>query len=120
MRKIIYILFVLSFTIGCSDIIEVPDISNKTVQLVAPIDNATLSITTVNLSWGSVEDADNYRVQIARPDFENPIQIVTDSTLTGNSISVQLETNNTYQWRVRANNSEYSTSYTTYSFSLEE
>jgi hypothetical protein len=106
-------------SVSCSDIIEVQDISNTNVTLVAPIDNATLNITTLILSWDAVEDADNYKVQIARPNFEEILQLEKDSTLTGNSISVELAVGNTYQWRVRAQNSEYATSYTTYTFTLE-
>ena len=120
MKKYIYSLFIVFSIVGCSDIIEVPDISNNAVTLVAPLNNATLNITTLTLSWDTVEDAENYKVQIARPDFENILQLETDSTLTGNSISVDLEAGNTYQWRVRAQNSEYETSYSTYSFTLEE
>lgn len=119
MKKYIYSILILLTLVSCSDIIEVPDISNDAVTLVAPNDNATLNLTTLTLSWNKVEDAESYQVQIARPDFENILQLEKDSILTGNSISVQLEAGNTYQWRVRAQNSEYATSYSTYSFSLE-
>lgn len=105
--------------VSCSDIIEVPNISNDTVTLVAPSDHASLDMTTLTLSWNPVEDAESYQVQVARPDFEDILQLEIDSTLIGNSISVELEAGNSYQWRVRAKNSGYTTPYTTYSFSLE-
>ncbi len=119
MKKYIYILLGTLFVISCSDIIEVPDISNNAVTLIAPSDNATLDITTLTLSWDLLEDAESYQVQVAQPDFETILQLVIDSTLTQNSISVDLEANTSYQWRVRAKNSDYSTPYTTYSFTLE-
>ncbi|WP_052752804.1 fibronectin type III domain-containing protein [Kordia zhangzhouensis] len=114
-----YIVFILTL-ISCSDIIEVPDISDDIVTLMAPANNSTLNMTTLTLSWNAMEDAKQYKVQVAKPDFENILQLVVDSTLTDNSISVQLEAGNTYQWRVRAENSGYTTSYSTYSFTLEE
>ncbi|MCH2197015.1 fibronectin type III domain-containing protein [Kordia sp.] len=120
MKKYIYSIFTALLFISCSDIIEVPDISKDTVNLAAPSDNATLNITTLTLSWEAVEDAENYQVRVARPDFENILQVELDTTLTENSISVQLEAGNSYQWRVRAINSEYTTPYTTYTFTLEE
>lgn len=119
MKKYIYLFLVTTVLASCSDIIELPDISNTSVNLIAPSDNATLNLTTLTLSWDSVEDAESYQVQVAQPDFENILQLVQDSTLTENSISVDLEAGTSYQWRVRAINSDYATPYTTYSFTLE-
>lgn len=119
MKKYLYSIFTLFFMMSCSDIIEVPDISENNVILVAPSDNSTLTITTITLSWNPVDDVENYQVQVARPDFENILQLEKDSIVSENSISVQLEAGNSYQWRVRAINSEYVTSYATYSFTIE-
>jgi len=119
MKKYIYTFLLITTIVSCSDIIEVPDISNNNVNLVAPSNNATLTLTSLTLSWDDVEDAENYQVQIAQPDFENILQLVKDSTLTGNSFSVDLEVSTSYQWRVRAKNSSSTTPYTTYSFTLE-
>ena len=118
MKKYIYSIFIALTFVSCSEIIEVPDISDGTVSLIAPVDNATVDIATLTLSWEVVEDAESYQVQIARPDFENILQLVKDSTLTQNSISVNLEASTSYQWRVRAKNSDYATPYTTYSLTL--
>ncbi|WP_420571655.1 fibronectin type III domain-containing protein [Kordia sp.] len=119
MKKYVYSILVLLVMTSCSDIIEVQDITDDTVNLVAPLDNANLSITTLTLSWDPVEDATHYQVQIARPDFENILQLERDSTVTDNSVSVQLEAGNSYQWRVRAVNSDYASLYSTYSFTIE-
>lgn len=119
MKKYIYIFICLSIFTSCSDIIEVPDISNDTVTLVAPSDNSTLNLTSLTLSWDAVADAEQYQVQIAQPDFEDILQLIQDATLTTNSFTVDLEAGTSYQWRVRAINSGSSTSYTTYSFTLE-
>lgn len=119
MKKHIYIFLLTIILVSCSDIIEVPDISNDAVNLVAPTDNATLNLTTLTLSWDPIEDAESYQVQIAQPNFSDILQLVKDSTVTGNSFSVDLEAGTTYEWRVRALNSGYTTSYTTYSFTLE-
>ena len=119
MKKYIYSLFIIFFVVGCSDIIEVSDISHSSVELIAPSNNATLDFTSLTLSWDMVEDAESYQVQIARPDFETILQLEEDSTLTQHSFSVELEAGNSYQWRVRAKNSDYTTPYTTYSFTLD-
>jgi len=119
MKKYIYLVCLVLSIVSCSDIIEVLDITNDTVNLIAPADNTTVNITTLTLSWETVEDAESYQVQIARPDFENILQLEIDYTVTENSISVDLEAGNSYQWRIRARNSDYTTLYTTHSFTLE-
>ncbi|MEM6685018.1 MAG: hypothetical protein AAF617_04400, partial [Bacteroidota bacterium] len=118
-KTYIFSIAIIFMLVSCSEIIEVPDITNDTVNLVAPADNTTVNTATLALSWETVENADNYQVQIARPDFENILELELDSTVTENSISVNLEAGNSYQWRVRAKNSDYTTAYTTYSFNSD-
>ncbi|AXG69209.1 hypothetical protein KORDIASMS9_01429 [Kordia sp. SMS9] len=119
MKKYIYSICIPLFLVSCSEIIEVPDITNDTVNLIAPADDAIVNITTFTLSWETVENAESYQVQVARPDFENIIQLELDTTILENSISIDVEAGNSYQWRVRAKNSDYTTAYTTYSFTTD-
>ena len=104
---------------ACDDIIEVEDISEESVNLLAPVDEAVLNITDPIFSWQPVADAETYHLQIAQPSFEAALQIVADTTLEGTRYNTSLEIN-TYEWRVRAENSGYQTDYTTQSFSVEE
>ncbi|HBI00703.1 MAG TPA: Ig-like domain-containing protein [Flavobacterium sp.] len=109
-RFILFILLVTCFS--CEEILLESDISDQTVTLVAPSNNATFTSTGITFSWEPVEDADEYRVQIARPNFENPLEIVVDE-LTAETFSTQQLNIGTYQWRVKAVNSAYETAYTT-------
>lgn len=109
--------FLLSF--GCSDIVNVGDISDGTVTILAPADDAILGTMDVSFSWQEVEEAEQYRVQVATPGFTEALQIVTDSTLTGNGLTRTLEPGQ-YEWRVKALNSAYETGYTTSRFTIEE
>ncbi len=111
-------LLALFFVMSCDDIIEVEDISNKTVTILAPTNNSMLTIDDVSFTWQTVEDAERYTIQIATPDFENAIQVVLDSTTTTTNISKTLSSGN-YQWRVKAKNSDYETPYTTQNLSIE-
>ncbi len=97
---------------SCEEILLENDISDKTVSLVAPFNDATFTSTGITFSWEPVEDADEYRIQIARPNFENPLEIVVDE-LTEETFSTQQLNIGTYQWRVKAVNSAYETAYTT-------
>jgi len=119
MKQILKMICVLVVLVSCQDIIEVPDISENMVTLTAPTDTATLSSTNMLFfDWETTEDAETYRIQIATPTFAEAIQIVADSTFAGTAYQTTLDAN-TYQWRVRAENSGYETNYTTQSFTVE-
>ena len=119
MMRHLKVLLLLLFVTSCEEIIEVEDISNDSVTILAPTDTAVLNITDINFSWNAVEDAEQYKLQIATPDFEMANQIVLDTTITATSFNQTLELGN-YEWRVRAENSDYQTVYTIQSFTIEE
>lgn len=97
--------------ISCSEILIEKDISDKTVTLVAPVNNAQFFSTGITFTWDEVQDATKYTLQIARPNFASPLQIVLDTTITSTSFTQQLPIGN-YEWRVKARNDSYSTVFT--------
>ncbi|NRB61409.1 MAG: hypothetical protein HRU50_15930 [Winogradskyella sp.] len=115
----IFMLFLSLFSFGCSEIVEVSDISNDQIEIIAPTNNSTLTIENVNFSWGSIEDAEQYKLQIVTPSFEEANQVVLDTTIIATGFNKNLGAGD-YQWRVRAENSDYQTVFTTQSFSIEE
>ena len=102
---------------ACDEIIEVDDISEDIVTVLAPINAVVLEDTSVKFSWNAVEYAENYRIQIAEPDFETAQQIVVDSTQSATNFTTTLD-GTAYEWRVRAENSGYVTAYTSQRFSI--
>ncbi len=104
---------------SCEEIIEVDDISQEEVTILAPINSAVLNDNSVIFSWEAVEFAETYTIQIATPTFNEALQIVEDSTLMGTNFTKQLPSAD-YEWRVRAENSGYTTSYTLHQFSIED
>lgn len=95
---------------SCEEIIMEDDISNEVVHLVAPVNNAQFFSTGVTFTWDPIEYGTHYRIQIAKPDFANPMQIVLDTTIDTTSFTTQLNVGE-YEWRVRAVNSSYSTAF---------
>lgn len=93
------------------------DITDQKVVLVAPYDQAQFSSTSITFTWEHVADATKYHLQIAKPNFVNPLQIVLDTTITGTSFTHQLAISD-YEWRVEAVNSAYKTPYVTQSFKV--
>jgi hypothetical protein len=108
----------LSFSVTEGDAI---DIGSDEVVLLAPADNLVFSTTdTINLSWETVLNAENYTLQIATPNFENVTEIIENEILSTTSFSVSNLGAQDYEWRVKAQNSVYETNYTTQGFSVEE
>ena len=108
-NKLLIGLLFLTF-ISCEEIIMEKDISKNEVVLIAPTYNAQFYSTGVSFTWDSVTDATEYQLQIATPNFANPLQIVLDTTIKETNFTQQLPIGN-YEWRVRAKNSAYSTNY---------
>lgn len=124
MKKIfIQLLAILSLCTACEEIISVPDISEKLVTIVAPVDGSILTGALVNFNWETIEFAEQYQVQVASPGFGNATAIVVDTILGDSTQSIrrfraELPAAN-YQWRVRALNSNYSTEYMSASFVVD-
>ena len=112
--SMIVILFLMQ---SCGVILE-ENIEGDTITILAPADNASISSNTVTFWWESLDDADRYRVQVVQPDFENTITLLTDTTTTSNQFSITLNSG-TYAWRVRGENSAYTTDYFERSFSID-
>ena len=106
------------FFISCDDLIEVEDISQQTVAVLAPTNNSVLSSASVTFSWATFPDADHYRLQLATPSFFAATQISIDSLTASNSYTKTLLPG-AYQWRVRGENSGYVTAFSSQSFTVE-
>ena len=109
LNKFFISLLFLTF-ISCEEIIMEKDISKSEVVLVSPTNNAQFYSTGVTFTWDTVAGATEYQLQIATPNFANPLQIVLDTTIKENSFTQQLLIGN-YEWRVRAKNSAYNSNY---------
>lgn len=104
--KLFLAAFVLLVGISCEDILE-EDISNDTVQIIFPQNNATVSSNVVNFQWSELDGADKYRIQV----FNSTSGIVVDSLVTQTNFSYPIQAGS-YQWRVRGENSAYQSNYT--------
>ncbi|MFI1772550.1 hypothetical protein [Thalassobellus citreus] len=115
--KYLRLIMLLGLVFSCSDIIEVVNISDDTVRVLAPTNGVLLDEGNMTFTWKLVEDADTYHLQIATPDFETAQQIITDTMVSNTYFNKTLDAG-TYQWQVRAENSGYQTGYTSQKFTL--
>lgn len=119
MRNLFFFIVLALFSVACEEILVVEDISQDTVTILAPTNNSVLAEGSVTFSWSELQEAEQYRLQLATPTFENASQVLLDTTITSNSFSKTLMLGD-FEWRVRAENSEYQTAYTIQNFTVEE
>ena len=116
--------FILSISsvfllLGCSDIIEVPDISEESVVIIAPANEAIIQSNITIFTWEAVENANDYVLQVAKPNFANAAQVLVDSTMSATTFSKELSPG-VYEWRIKAINSGYETIYSINKFTVAE
>ncbi len=121
MLKYNYTLFLLLFLIiSCQEIINEENISNDTIQLLAPTNDAILATKQkISFNWEFLSGATNYQLQIATPNFAAANQIVLDTLIGGNDFAVDSLAAKSYEWRVKGFNSAFETAYTSNAFSVE-
>lgn len=110
--------FYRSFRVDTTASSSQADISGLDLTILLPADDGLINTSTVTFRWESLEGAEKYEVLAVSPDFTAPIRVVADSLVTGNRLTVEVIPG-TYEWRVRALNSRYTTSYFYRSFTVD-
>ncbi|MEP5339998.1 MAG: hypothetical protein ABJL44_18450 [Algibacter sp.] len=118
MKQTIIVLSLICCLFSCEYITEVVDISEKNVSVLAPLNESIINSNEVIFTWDTLEDAEQYKIQIAQPSFLEATQIALDSTVTTTTFSKTLQPG-PYEWRLRAENSDYQTVYKTFGFYVD-
>ena len=108
--KSFFLISVFCISIQSCDSIIADNISDEEVEVLAPLDNTIFQEGSVTFKWESIENAEQYRIQIVEPTFAATNSFVIDSLVTSNEMSFDLTPKN-YQWRVRAENNVFETEY---------
>jgi len=95
-------LFVLT---GCEDVF-VENISDDSVEIVFPANNAVLQSGNISFVWERLYGATDYRIIIVSPSFSDIQNYVHDDTLIGTRLDITLPVG-TYEWSLQADNFGY-------------
>lgn len=112
------VFLIVSFLLSTCGVIFEEKISKDSISILAPSYGATLTSNNVTFWWEYLDNADEYRVQIVQPNFENTITLVLDTLVSENQLNYTLNTG-IYEWRVRGENSAYNSKYATRSFTID-
>ena len=107
-------LFIISFfalVLSCVESgILVEDISDQTISIVSPQDQASGLSSPVVFWWENLDGADSYRLQVVKGSFNSSNTFVIDTLITQQRFELQLQPNS-YEWCVRGENSGFATSF---------
>ncbi|MCX2839448.1 hypothetical protein OQ279_14955 [Salinimicrobium sp. MT39] len=117
-NKVILALFLPLMFFSCEEILLEEDLSGSKVELLAPVEGTTVATSMVAFNWTAVEGATAYQFQIAAPNFDAPQQLVVDEIIEENFTSEELQ-EGSYEWRVRALNSGFTTTYASAEFTVK-
>ena len=110
--KYILLTFIGLFVYSCDEIIMEEDFEDTQLIILAPVDNANFNSTSVTFTWEPLDGATSYVLQIAKPDFNNATEIILNTEIEETTFTQQLNIG-TYQWRIKAKNSAYETTFIT-------
>lgn len=116
LQYLLAIVFV-AFTFSCTDIFE-HDLSDDVVTLIAPSNGVVTQFAVQTFWWEEVDFANGYELQVVSERFDSIVQVILDTTVTGNQFSHTLYPG-IFQWRVRAINGSSETEFTTYDLTVD-
>jgi len=92
-------------TYSCDDILE-KDISDASIQILSPANDAKIESNVVSFKWNTLKGVDKYHVQV----YQSDQILILDSLTPKTSITLPLNAGN-YIWRVRGENYAYESVY---------
>jgi hypothetical protein len=104
-NKIRLLLLFAIISISCEDVFEV-DISNNFVEIISPIRESEIASNVVNFQWNNLRGAKKYRVQV----YDENKSIILDSLVSNTKLKYPFSVGK-YEWKVRAENSGYQSTY---------
>ncbi len=111
MKKYLAILFLPTMFCSCDDFFE-KDISERSVDIIAPLGRTSLPAGDVAFRWHAMERATGYRFTLVEPSFDRAARILADTLIVADSVArsygctVLLDAGE-YEWSVEAFNTAY-------------
>lgn len=84
--------------------VEESSLTNQTLTLSSPANNATSNQSTILFKWNSLFSATKYQVEIDTNNFIDENTLVYNQVVPGQQVSFNVPKEQVYGWRVRAEN----------------
>lgn len=102
---------------ACSEFLD-PSVQQSGVAVLAPLDSARVGPDQPLFWWDPVPGASAYRMQIVKPSFKRMEELITDTLIKSNKMTVNLGQGQ-YQWRIRAVDDVSHTDFQTYTLFVD-
>lgn len=79
-------------------------LKEQQLQIISPAANALTNQSPALFSWGTLYGATTYHIQVDTANFTDTSHLFLDQSVPGQQVSVTLDKDRIYQWRVRAEN----------------
>lgn len=106
-------------TIRTLHILADSTLENQIVNVLTPNDNFLTNQTSVDALWQPLSLASAYRIQLASPDFSHSSFVILDETTSNDFFNFENLTEGAYQWRIRAENAQSFSNYSTFSMTVD-
>ncbi len=122
MRKYLAIILCLLLFAACDDFFET-DISERSVDVIAPTDGAHVPSGDIAFRWHALERASGYRFTLVEPSFDSASQILADTLIMADSVAKSYGCRmnmaaGEYEWSVEAFNTAYASRTTVFSLTV--
>lgn len=117
MKKILLYLILSIHICSCNELIE-PNIENENIKILSPRDSLISSDISQNFYWENSISNTSARIQIVNPNFNQIDLFIVDTLVSGNRFEINLSPNE-YEWRIRLENSSYSSDYQYYKLIID-
>ena len=109
MKRLINIFLCIGFIsfLSCDDVFE-EDIEEENIQVIFPKEWDTISSNSVEFRWGEIDGAKNYRLFVTSTSTG---KVLYDTLALGSHVNLPFNTGR-FVWKVRGENSAYTTAYT--------
>jgi len=94
------VLFLFVVLNSCSVLLE-EDLSSQEMIIFMPFDGQQTNQVNQTFWWAYMEGAIEYNIQILKPGFFNPEELIADTSVTGNKFDITLSPGE-YEWCVIA------------------
>ncbi len=102
---------------SCKDFIT-KKIGNDSVTILAPANNTVTTSNMITFWWEALDGADNYNIQVVKPNFASAQVLVADTNVSGTKLQLSL-TPGKYQWRIQGVNGGGGSKYTLYNLTID-
>ncbi len=115
MKKICFLLPLLA-AVSCEILEE--DISNRSVEIIAPADRTTAVAGNIDFHWTAMEYAVGYELTVVSPSFATAERVALDTVIYADTLSRRFHcriplSEGEYQWRINGFDAGYSSKRTT-------